>query len=58
MNKGTEDFILTAGSILFGAWVIKKLFEGGEYDKCPRCNNPLIKGTLICPNCGQPIKWE
>lgn len=58
MDKETKDFLVTAGSIALFWWVLKKIMEGGTYDKCPRCNNPVNKLTQVCPNCGQPLRWN
>ena len=26
--------------------------------RCPRCNYPVNKSNICCPNCGQPIDWR
>ena len=27
-------------------------------NRCPRCNYPVLRDTVLCNNCGQPIKWN
>ena len=57
MDKDVKDFLVTVGGIALLGWLLKKIAEGGTYDKCPRCNNPVNKSEPVCPNCGQPLRW-
>ena len=58
MDKDTKDFLIGAGSMALVGYVLKKIFENGVYNKCPRCNYPVDKSMAQCPNCGQPLIWQ
>ncbi|MBU1076574.1 MAG: zinc-ribbon domain-containing protein [Spirochaetes bacterium] len=35
---------------------LRWLLDRSHY-KCPRCNYPVSKTEVFCPNCGQPFAY-
>ncbi len=56
-DEGLE--LLIAGAIIVGGLILGKLFSDSlKKYRCPRCNYPVAKSDIFCPNCHQPIDWS
>lgn len=50
--------LLIGGAIVVGGMILGKLFSDSlKKYRCPRCNYPVSKSDVFCPNCRQPIDW-
>jgi len=52
MKKSDRDLLIGLGGLALLGWLLTK-----DKYKCPRCNYPVDKNQVICPNCGQPLRW-
>ncbi len=53
-RKDLSDLLVVAGLLLLG----KVIFDALKTHRCPRCNYPVDKTDLYCPNCAQPLDWR
>lgn len=54
-----DDDWVKAGLIITGALILGKILSDAfKQHRCPRCNYPVSRDNIMCPNCGQPLNWE
>lgn len=60
-ERGARDFLagvgVGAGTVIGGIALLKWLWRKDKF-RCSRCNNPVLKGTPVCSNCGQRFDWS
>jgi hypothetical protein len=59
MTDDAGKAILAILGLLFVAVVGKVVWDAATKNyRCPRCNYPVSKNQMSCPNCKQPLDWK